>query len=345
MRRGLAAYGIGLALTFGLLVTGSRDVGAATEADQLLAYEVLFEGIRITNELGSRPRVVVRHGAEPRWSPDGKRIAFLSDHGLPSSHECFGEEGNVPDCPLALFVVNPDGSGLRRLTKFDELDVFSQESFTWSPDSRRLAFVASSSYPDPDGPFHLHVVKVDGTGTRRLTRNPNDELWPAWSPVSERIAFEYGCCLRTINADGSGERRLTRASAKAPFWSPDGAWIAFSSTKSPSGLRIMSTDSGRDRLLARIRVQSGSWRPHPGTWSPDSRVLAFNGRGLETVRVDGTNRRRLDARGVFPTWSPDGVTIAYMIDLHKGIWVIRPDGTDRRRLMSSGYLPQWRPHP
>jgi Tol biopolymer transport system component len=327
-----------------LAAPGSLDVSASVGATQPVVYSEDYPGgIRVVSGSGET-RALSAHGDEPRWSPNGVRIAFLSDQGLPPSHDCNREEGNVPDCPQAIYVVNADGSGLRRVTKHV---VYHVESSSWSPDSRQIAFVAYDGYPD--GPWHVYVANVDGRDTRRLTRNRGSEFSPVWSPDGRSIAIVYGCCLRLVKTDGTGQRRIaTSARPRSPFWSPDGRWIAYSSWNRSSSLdtlRIVRPSTQDDRPLARVHNTGGSLA---AAWSPDSQRVAFIDRGLETIGVDGNNRRRLDPRVEYfypPSWSADGREIVYAVTRRGGVWVTRANGSDRRRITRSGDSPQWRPLP
>ena len=75
-------------------------------------------------------------------------------------------------------------------------------------------------------------MNADGSGQRRLTRNPARDMDPAWSPDGRRIAFDRGGTQQIwlMNPDGSGQRSLTPAAgwrSRDPDWSPDGRKIAF----------------------------------------------------------------------------------------------------------------------
>ena len=141
--------------------------------------------------------------AAPAWSPDGRKLAFVSDRDGASF---WGEAREIS-------VVNADGSGRRNLTG----NPASDSDPAWSPDGRKIAFVSN---------FEIYVMNADGSRQQNLTRDPARDLAPAWSPDGKRIVFErrlgrqeYGgpACGRAsifevhvMNADGNGQRRLTR---------------------------------------------------------------------------------------------------------------------------------------
>jgi TolB protein len=105
----------------------------------------------------------------PDWSPDGRRIAFNR----------VGTCGYGGTCG---YVVAPDGSGLRRMTRH------YVEYPAWSPDGSRIAFMApepGATGSNPD--YNLFVMDADGS--RRLTTAPGEDGWPAWSPDGTRIVF------------------------------------------------------------------------------------------------------------------------------------------------------------
>ncbi|MGH3083163.1 MAG: TolB family protein [Gaiellaceae bacterium] len=92
----------------------------------------------------------------------------------------------------------------------------------WSPDGRRLAFVA----PGAGGAGDVFVVDADGDHKGRLTRTDRiDEASPSWSPDGRHLVVERGGKLVVLRAEGDGGRRL--ATGLEPAWSPAGRRIAF----------------------------------------------------------------------------------------------------------------------
>jgi Tol biopolymer transport system component len=176
---------------------------------------------------------------EPAWSPDGSRIAF-SGRDL---DRC--ELLQLRTCVSEIFVVNADGTGLRRLT--DGRDAGNgHRSPTWSPDGRRIAFSAVEPWGNPRHTEKSRIMIVPAKGGRprtvlELPVNFHPDYLD-WSPRTNRIVFasvhgsghpsriDLAATIATVNPDGTGLRELTKPSlgrADNPAWSPDGTQIAF----------------------------------------------------------------------------------------------------------------------
>ncbi len=239
-----------------------------------------------------RIRQLTRNDVEddqPVWSPDGRRIAFVSTR-----------DGNAE-----VFVVDADGSDLVQVTDTattpDGAEV-RNDSPAWSPDGRTLAF--TSNRDDPEG--EVYRVAADGTRLQRLTTNPfvTDNA-PAWSPDGRYLVYAVmppadDADLHRMRPDGSRIRQLTDTpdvDESTPEYSPDGRTIAFS--------RFDLLADERD--LATMRATGGPARPLTGEpdrddwyprWTADGRQVAFwahDGARSTTWLVDrdGTDVRQL----------------------------------------------------
>jgi len=185
--------------------------------------------------------------ADPAWAPSGRRLAFsLNVRGT-----------------FEIFVVNTDGTGLRRLTRNRLNDVDP----AWSPDGRTILFGRSVG-EFIDGPYFLFAMNADGTRQHRLLRLRSGE--PAWSPDGSKIAFSSSTsgkpAVYVANSDGSGVHRLTRSGSQdyGPAWSPDGRRIAFQSDRDGNfELYSMNANGSDQRRLTRSPrwELNASWQP------------------------------------------------------------------------------------
>jgi Tol biopolymer transport system component len=132
---------------------------------------------------------------EPAWSTGGKLIACTrARFGPQPEEEFYGRR---------LFLIHPDGTGLRRVSKA------AANNPSWSPDSRRIVF---------DDGHRLEVINVDGSGLRTLYDGGADDIYnPSWSRDGRWIAFSHGNAIWIIGADGKGAH-LILPHAEEPAW-------------------------------------------------------------------------------------------------------------------------------
>src|SRR5881628_158085 len=175
--------------------------------------------IWVMNADGSGGRQLLATTASPehpRWSPDGRRIAF--DDYDPSVGT------------FRPYVMNADGSNVHALSSL----AGNASSVEWSPDGTQLLFLSNRA---PPFSLAMYVMQVDGSGERQLAgdaacnSNVDD---PRWSPDGARIAYtcyaQSGGAIYSIRADGTDPVLLT-APGWSPVWSPAGRQLAFDSSR------------------------------------------------------------------------------------------------------------------
>ena len=230
---------------------------------------------------------------EPQWSPDGTRLVWNRNRG---------------DSPTGrLLVMNADGTGKHLLAGRERDDAHAR----WSPAGEEILFESRDdcySAECVNFQLDLHVVGVDGTNERSLTRTDANETAAAWSPDGTRIAFvrELGgddAEIFVMDADGTDAIQLTdlTGASFSPAWSPDGAQIAFTRITDPGNFetRLAVADVATGQVATLTTEEVGGVQP---VWSPDGGRISFSGHRslgrtasyeIHTIRPDGSELVRL----------------------------------------------------
>ncbi|HJW82752.1 MAG TPA: S9 family peptidase [Anaerolineae bacterium] len=262
---------------------------------------------------------------QPRWSPDGKTIAFVSNRGDPKQ----------PQIHLIPF----DGGEARKLTDLQG-DI---GAFDWAPDGRRLVVQFRKKDKEDVAREKDEQKKKLGVVSRHVTRvffkldgegYLPKERWHIW----------------TVDAHSGRARQLTDGAVHdetEPCWSPDGKSIAFMSNRSddpdlnPDAIDLFVVPAAGGRMR-KIDAPFGP-KAQPG-FSPDGRTIAYYGHegravgwkntSLWIVPANGRGKARnltapydihVDAWTINdmgqpplmpPTWSSDGQTIHFQVTLH-----------------------------
>lgn len=281
-----------------------------------------------------RVQLTNRHhrDSSPRWSPDGRTIAFLSP------------DTDDDNAKAQLWLIPVAGGEAKQLTHLRQ----GAGSPAWSPDGKRLAFAARDEKPEDraDGQTKMELTKgrVYATDVKVV-----DELrWRSnmIAPTGERRH------IWVVPTAGGRPRKLTDGDYDdvEPVWSPDGKQLAFLSSRARkqdwdfvADLWLVRSSGGKPRQLT--DHVGGAGFP---TWSPDGKRIAYV--GFEGKRIPWVDPHiyvrpvrggqptcltaKLDIFPLFTKWAPDGNSIYYLCDEQgeMSLWEIALSGKAERVL-------------
>ncbi len=297
----------------------------------------------------------------PSWSPDNRWIAFSSDRDaspgrFPGQWEHMQSTG--------IYLIHPDGTGLRRLTKAGGF----AGSPSWSSDGKRVLFYETDetgAYLAKSGNSRTELVSVDiASGARtQYTASNEVKLAPQFLPggnISYTVRGTNGG-LRIWHPD----RRVVTivpGAIRHPSWSAEGTRVVYERILQPAATEHLLSTASRDPEFELFLSE-----PFPA-YSPDGTKLLYsqyggNGTGvgdttIELMNADGSAKHPLfhkDGVSAFDAvWSPAGDMIAFCVGRYfraaglpsAQIALIKPDGSGYREVAEEGVnngFPSWSP--
>jgi Tol biopolymer transport system component len=168
-----------------------------------------------------------RNDTQPRFSPGGERIAFVSDRSG----------------ALEIWICDSNGENAAQLTKLGRLG-----APRWSPDGQHIAFDHH-----PAGHSDIYVIDVSGRGLRRITESDSNDIIPSWSRDGKWIYFGSNRSGRfqvwRIPAAGGEAEAVTRNSGVSGIESSDGTQLFFAAGRGDTQLWMKDLASGQERPL------------------------------------------------------------------------------------------------
>jgi serine/threonine protein kinase len=325
------------------------DLNWSPESEFIAYSKVVAESLDVVVQPVAGGDAVVRAGgpgdeATPRWSPDGRYLAYIST----------SEPGSF------VFLVPPHGGSPRRLIETNlpalDIDMITQAmgDRPWSSDGRTLLL----SRVTPSGQLAVYRVDRDNGDAEQLTSPPvgSDDFGASYSFDGERIVFQRrthgrGSLLTMPAAGGDPEVLLAdEFENMSPAWRPDNRRVVFRSTRG-GGVRLWEIDVMTGSLSEMTFGTKGVWGVSVSADDRIAYIPYWHDTFLFTVDVETGERRQLTSHtedNFGARLSPGGGTVAYHSTRtgNSEIWLHHLDGRPETRVTDHpnwDLYPEWSP--
>ncbi|MBN1566455.1 MAG: PD40 domain-containing protein [Acidobacteria bacterium] len=225
------------------------------------------------------------------WSPDGRRMLYVSSYEDPQHNDLDVLEGKK--IPMsAIYVLNLQTGESRRLTAFGR-----NCSGSWSPDGSQLALSFGTEQISD-----IYMADFIAQSTRRLTDSQAIYTKPAWSPDGRQIAYiaipptgavDNNSGVYVMESTGANKTRISSMAASSATWSPDGKLLLL---QSAAGI-ILTDSTGAKSTNPTPKIS----RPMDAQFTPDGKEIFFRSNhegqwNLYAVELKSYNLRRITGK-------------------------------------------------